>query len=544
MSFEVTISNLIKARLPIVYINTWEENRAVQIITSTCHNSTLVKRIRKVITWSATEGLIDENDNIIEYTNDPLEALEHFQNNQDACVYIFKDLHVYLAQGKLYDFNVIRKLRDLVPSIQNGAYLKTIIITSPTTALPDELQKDVTVIDFNLPTQEEIMATLCGIIDANQSANIKIELNEDEKKALCNAALGLTLKEAENAFAKSIVDNGVLDISDLDLILKEKAQIIKKTGILEYVNSPLNLSDVGGLDNLKRWLLRRTNSWSDKAKEYNLMPPKGVLVTGIPGCGKSLVAKSISTIFKMPLLKLDMGNIYSSYLGSSEENMRRAIKTAEAIAPSILWIDEIEKGLSASTGTDGGTSSRILGTFLTWMQEKTSPVFVIATANNIKALPPELLRKGRFDEIFFVDLPTLSERTAIWKVHISKKLGATKMDISGLLEDSTLEELSLATEGFVGSEIEQVVINATFDAFNEDRSVQKSDFFTAIERTVPLSITMSEEILSIRNWANVRAVSASAVEDLTTYSTEDKQPTPQDFNADVKTKRGGRTVEY
>ena len=238
MSFEKTISNLIKARLPIVYINTWEEHRVVQTIIATCHNESLVKRIRKVITWSATEGLIDENGKGIANTNNPVKALEHFDNNQDATVYIFKDFHIYFGQGKLYDFNAIRKLRDLVPSIQNGDYLKTIIITSPTTVLPDELQKDITVIDFNLPTQEEIMATLNDIIDANQNGNIKVNLTEDDKKALCNAALGLTLKEAENAFAKAIVDNGILDIADLKLILNEKAQIIKKTGILEYVNTP------------------------------------------------------------------------------------------------------------------------------------------------------------------------------------------------------------------------------------------------------------------------------------------------------------------
>ncbi|MCS4525217.1 AAA family ATPase [Clostridium botulinum] len=219
--------------------------------------------------------------------------------------------------------------------------------------------------------------------------------------------MGLTLQEAENAFARAMVEDGKLNIDDIEVVLEEKCQVIKKTGILEFMKSDLKMEDVGGLENLKRWISKRNKSWLDSAQKYNLPAPKGVLITGVPGCGKSLTAKAISAMWQLPLLRLDMGKIFSGVVGSSEENMRKAIKTAEAVSPSILWIDEIEKGFGgASSSGDSGTSMRIFGTFLTWMQEKIKPVFVVATANNISNLPSELLRKGRFDEIFFVDLPT------------------------------------------------------------------------------------------------------------------------------------------
>lgn len=242
------------------------------------------------------------------------------------------------------------------------------------------------------------------MIEMNESSGIVIDLKEDEKEVLCKAAQGLTLQEAENAFARAMVSKGQLTIKELDVILDEKCQVIKKTGILEFIKSDFNMNDVGGLENLKKWLIKRNNSWLGKAqKDYNLPAPKGVLITGVPGCGKSLTAKAMSALWQLPLLRLDVGKIFSGLVGSSEENMRKAIQTAEAVAPSILWIDEIEKGFGGNGGErDGGTATRVFGTFLTWMSEKTKPVFVIATANNINALPSEMLRKGRFDEIFLL----------------------------------------------------------------------------------------------------------------------------------------------
>ncbi len=305
-------------------------------------------------------------------------------------------------QGKNIDYNLIRKVRDLVTVLKASPNPKSVVFISPTVILPNELQKDVTILDFDLPTIDEIKGMLDEMIYVNeQSGRIEMDLNESEKEKICKAALGLTLQEAENAFARAMVEDGKLNIDDIEVVLEEKCQVIKKTGILEFIKSDLKMEDVGGLENLKRWISKRNKSWLDSAQKYNLPAPKGILITGVPGCGKSLTAKAISAMWQLPLLRLDMGKIFSGVVGSSEENMRKAIKTAEAVSPSILWIDEIEKGFGgASSSGDSGTSMRIFGTFLTWMQEKTKPVFVVATANNINSLPSELLRKGRFDEIF------------------------------------------------------------------------------------------------------------------------------------------------
>lgn len=364
------------------------------------------------------------------------------------------------------------------------------------------------------------------------------DLDEEGKEKLCKAAMGLTLQEAENAFALAMVNDGKVDVSDLDIILSEKMQVIKKTGILEFINTDIKISDVGGLENLKNWLNKRNNSWSESAKKYCLPAPKGVLITGVPGCGKSLTAKAMSAAWQLPLLKLDFGKIFSGIVGSSEENMRKAIKTAEAVAPSILWVDEIEKSLSGlNSNGDSGTSSRIFGTFLTWMQEKTAPVFVIATANNINSLPAELLRKGRFDEIFFVDLPTQREREEIFKLHLSKRL--KNKDVASKIEinNDLYRQLAQMTEGFVGAEIEQVVISALYEAFFNKRPLEFSDLANTIKNVVPLSVTQKEQILAIRQWANIRAVAATKKDDMAEYGSK------ADSEDDVNSSRGGRALD-
>src|SRR5699024_7986791 len=301
---------------------------------------------------------------------------------------------------------------------------KNVIFISPTFDIPFELEKDIMIVEYGLPTYEEIEKVLDTMIELNKNnPRITIDLTEEEKELVVKAALGLTIQEAENAFALSLVMDGRLDIHTVDHVLDEKQQVIKKNEILEYIPHDPSMDDVGGLENIKRWLKKRNNTWIGSASEYGLPSPKGLLITGVPGCGKSLIAKAVSSLWKLPLLKLDMGKIFSGIVGSSEENMRKAIETAEAIAPSILWIDEIEKGLSGTGSSgDSGTASRIFATFMNWMQDKTAPVFLVATANDINRLPPEFLRKGRFNEIFFVDLPTGAERKAIFKIHIEKRL--------------------------------------------------------------------------------------------------------------------------
>jgi SpoVK/Ycf46/Vps4 family AAA+-type ATPase len=399
------------------------------------------------------------------------------------------------------------------------------------------MQKEITILDMPLPTLSEIKAKFDKMITQNTQIDTS-GLDEEGKEKLCKAAMGLTLQEAENAFALAMVNDGKVDVSDLDIILSEKMQVIKKTGILEFINTDIKISDVGGLENLKSWLNKRNNSWSESAKKYCLPAPKGVLITGVPGCGKSLTAKAMSAAWQLPLLKLDFGKIFSGIVGSSEENMRKAIKTAEAVAPSILWVDEIEKSLSGlNSNGDSGTSSRIFGTFLTWMQEKTAPVFVIATANNINSLPAELLRKGRFDEIFFVDLPTQREREEIFKLHLSKRLKdkdvASKIEINSDL----YKQLAQMTEGFVGAEIEQVVISALYEAFFNKRPLEFSDLANTIKNVVPLSVTQKEQILAIRQWANIRAVAATKKDDMVEYSSK------ADSEDDVNSSRGGRALD-
>ena len=345
------VANLLKARFPYLYIQTWEEDRILSLIRSVAHDVELIKTPRDVLTWRVTTGIVDGHGQAKSETKAPLKALEFIEKYDQPCIVVLQDFHVYFGgQGKLADFQVIRKLRDMLSHIKRSVHPINVIFTSPFLLLPDDLQKDITIVDFDLPTFEEIMKVLDEMIHVNQqSGRIQISLNDEQKERLAKAALGLTLSEAENAFARAMVEDGSLAIDDVEVILEEKEQIIKKTGILEFITTELRMEDVGGLENLKRWLSKRNKSWLDSARKYGLPAPKGVLITGVPGCGKSLMSKSISSMWQLPLLRLDMGSIFSGIVGSSEENMRKAIKTAEAISPCILWIDEIEKGFSGIT---------------------------------------------------------------------------------------------------------------------------------------------------------------------------------------------------
>lgn len=533
------LSNLIRARFPLIYITTFEEDRVTKYIKSIVTSEKQVKYPREVFTWTQTAGLYnDTNKKSVSDTTCPCKMLEYIRRYDKDSVFIIYDFHVNFGpKNRTPDYNVIRKIRDIIPDLKLGQVRKTIFFVSPELIIPESLQKEVTIFDFPLPTLQEIRAKFDGMLKQNTNVEAST-LDAEGKDKLCKAALGLTLQEAESAFALAMVNDGKIDIDDLAVILEEKVQVIKKTGILEFIRSEYSIKDIGGLDNLKNWLLKRNNSWSEQAKKYCIPAPKGVLVTGVPGCGKSLTAKAMSTIWQLPLLKLDFGKVFSGLVGSSEENMRRALATAEAVAPSILWIDEIEKGLSGlGSNGDSGVSSRIFGQFLTWMQEKESPVFVIATANNISNLPPELLRKGRFDEIFFVDLPTVEERKEIFKLHLEKRLKDKEVasEIAGV--KNLCGELAKMTEGFIGSEIEQVVVSALCDAFFENRPLKFEDLEKNIATTVPLSLTQREQILSLRAWANVRAVSATKTSNLKQYA---KETTGENVSAS----RGGRTLDF
>jgi SpoVK/Ycf46/Vps4 family AAA+-type ATPase len=344
--------------------------------------------------------------------------------------------------------------------------------------------------------------------DVSENARIQIELAPEARERLIQAALGLTLQEAENVFAKTIVKDGKLSADDISLVFSEKQQIIRKSGLLEYYDSNTDTNDIGGLELLKEWLSKRSTAFSEQARRFGLPPPKGVLLVGVQGCGKSLCAKAVSRLWNMPLLRFDMGRMFSSLVGSSEENIRRAIAVAESIAPVVLWADEIDKAFSGSQGsgsTDGGTTARVMSTFLTWLSEKQKAVFVMATANNISQLPPELMRKGRLDEIFFVDLPNREERRQILTIHISKRgRNASGFDLDQLVD---------ASDGFSGAELEEAVISSLYDVFYLEKQLETADLLKSIRETVPLSRTMAEGISALRAWANGRARYASPRDD-------------------------------
>ncbi|MGC4786819.1 AAA family ATPase [Micromonospora sp. DT178] len=512
--FRDALSQMLKARFPVLYVESSEEQRVVAEVCAVAQDATLVRTPRAVWTWSLTTGLVQPDGVARKGTTDPDDALAAALRLDHPSVLIFKDLHpAHGSSDRPGTPGVVRRLRDVVAAFKAGPVPRTLVLVSPVLHIPVELEKDVTIVDFPLPTETEIRRVLDGMIAANSaSGRIRIALDDLGRERLAKAALGLTLHEAENAFARAMVNDGVLDGSDLAVVHEEKRQTVRKSGLLEFVDAPVDLADVGGLENLKRWLAKRDGSWLAEAAAYGLPAPRGVLITGVPGCGKSLTAKAIASAWGLPLLRLDVGRVFAGLVGSSEQNMRTAIRTAEATAPCVLWVDEIEKGFVGGAG-DSGTSARVFGSFLTWMQEKAQPVFVIATANDFERLPPELLRKGRFDEIFFVDLPTRAERASIWRVHLARRL--RNPAVAGALtpDDALLGELAGLSEGYSGAEIEQAVVGGLFDAFAERRPLRRDDLVRALVSMVPLSVTQAERIDAVRSWADARAVAATAAED-------------------------------
>ena len=510
-SFQNSLAVLAKARFPVLYVETFEERRALAAIRSAMEGG-LLSTPRSVHTWSITTGLVDPEGRVSPGTTDPLRALDAAQHVDRAAAFVFLDLHAHMGDGtRPADPAIVRKLRELAADFQNGLLARTLIIVAPALRIPPELEKDVHILDFPLPDETAIRRILDDLIAANAgNRRLRINLTETDKDRLVRASLGLTETEAEGALALAMASDGVLDADDVTTVLQEKKQAVRKAGLLEYVDTDIDLAGVGGLDNLKRWLRRRDNSWLAEAAEYGIPAPRGVLITGVPGCGKSLTAKAVAASWRLPLLRLDIGKVFSGIVGSSESNLRTAIRSAEAAAPAVLWVDEIEKGFSGVGATgDSGTASRVFGGFLTWMQEKTTPVFVIATSNNVQSLPPELLRKGRFDEIFFVDLPAPDERAQIWELHVRKHIHAAPHHAGFIFGDVLRADLVLATEGFSGAEIEQAVIAGLFDAFSERRHITGDDLRLAVERSVPLSVTQAESLAALRAWAGERAVSAS-----------------------------------
>src|ERR1700761_3800300 len=437
MNFQTELETLIRARYPILYVLSSEEMRVQSLVMEIAH-----KRQKKVFEWSYSTGIVPAGTSIQSQkhrnaaTKDPLVALDQVIEQVEPAIFIFKDFHPFLTKN---NFAVTRKLKEIALHLKNS--FKTIVLVSPVLEIPAELEKEITLLNHPLPSRDDIAALLDRIIaDVKEFRQVNIELDETGRDRLLQAALGLTLGEAENVFAKIIVKAERLSGDDVNEVFAEKQQIIRKSGLLEYYATDENFTHVGGLSVLKDWLSKRAVAFTNEAREFGLPFPKGILMLGVQGCGKSLCAKSVSNLWQLPLLRFDMGRMFGSLVGSSEENVRRAIAVAESVAPAILWVDEIDKAFAGSQGsgsTDGGTTARVFGTFLTWLSEKTAPVFVVATANDISQLPPELLRKGRLDEIFFVDLPDKEERAEIFGIHLAKRgRDAAAFDLEALAEAS------------------------------------------------------------------------------------------------------------
>jgi AAA+ superfamily predicted ATPase len=507
---------LIRARYPIIYVISWEEERVER-----CLKEIAEKRDKRLFNWTITQGIVKAGNEATRAkagtgkTTDPLAALDAVIDQIDPAIFLFKDFHPFTACERA-NISIIRRLRDVAVHIRDT--YKTIVIVAPFMQLAPELAKDVTVIEFGLPRGHDFSELLNRIIDdVKENPQVRIDLDGNARERLLQAARGLTLKEAENVFAKTLVMDGKLDADDISVVFSEKQQIIRKSGLLEYYETQEELANVAGLENLKQWLVKRTIAFTNRAAKFGLPSPRGVLLLGVQGCGKSLCAKAVASLWKLPLLRFDLGRMFSSLVGSSEENIRRAIQTAESVAPAILWIDEIDKALAGSqgsSGSDGGTAARVFGTLLTWLSEKTAPVFVIATANDISNLPPELLRKGRLDDIFFVDLPSAEERTDILRIHLQKRgRDPNKFD---------LPILARGSEGFSGAEIEEAIISALFDAFSRQVDLTTEIVSGALAETVPLSKTMSEELNRLRTWAAGRARPASGTPGKTIEETRRK----------------------
>jgi len=418
-------------------------------------------------------------------TKNPLEALDLVDKltSETASIFILKDYDNFLK-----DLSVIRKLKNLGRSLKTQP--KNIVIVSSEVNIPDTLREHITLIEFPLPSYNEISEELNRLM-----ASLQQDISEEITHNLATACQGLSLERIRRVLSKVIAQYGEINSCSSTLVLEEKKQIIQQTQLLEFCTADKGVSDLGGLDNFKDWIKLRSEAFSQAALDYGLPYPKGLLLVGVQGTGKSIAAKIIANEWKLPLLRLDFGRLFASLVGQSESRVRKMIEIAEALSPCVLWVDEIDKAFAGSQGSgDSGTTSRVLSTFLSWLSEKTSPVFVVSTANNIEYIPPEIIRKGRFDEVFFLGLPNKEEREAIFNVHLARFRPSRDKDF----QLSLLGELSV---DFSGAEIEQVVIESMRIGFNEKREFQTEDIIQSIQNLVPLSRTKSKELKLLQEWS-------------------------------------------
>ena len=467
----------LRARTAYLYLLTWEEERAERGLLDVA-----AQLERPLLTWSSTVGLVGP-DGAIEGTRNPLGLLDALADRPGPGLVLLRDFHRCIDE-----LDVSRRLRDLRRRFSEEGW--GLVFVSPAANVPTELEKDVAILDLPLPGLAEV-AKLFHALLREEKQTIELELFERFVKA----SLGLTEEEIQRLYRKVMLRHGGFTEAQLREVIAEKRQIIRRAEYLEFHDLSLDMAEVGGLDNLKDWLRSRSHSFSEKARKYGLPQPKGLFLLGVQGCGKSMTAKAIADLWKVPLLRLDVAALVLGR-GAAEEGLRRTIGIAESMAPAILWVDEIEKAFAGMEEGGGASAARVFGSFITWLQEKQAAVFVVATANDVRHMPPELLRKGRFDEIFWVDLPNIHERQQIFDIHLRRRRrDPSKFDSWKLAE---------ASERFSGAEIEQAIIDAMFDAFGKDREVETGDVLRSLRSSVPLAITMDQSIKELKEWARDR----------------------------------------
>jgi SpoVK/Ycf46/Vps4 family AAA+-type ATPase len=501
--FAQEIEAYVRARVPLLYLVTWEEERVLRELEAVA--AALKKPLH---VWTETQGVQGSHDGNggageDRRVKEPSAILGRIRRDEHPGLYALVDFHPYIDQPL-----VRRQLRDLAHSLVTSG--KTLVIVAPRLVLPLELQKEVTVVEVPLPSHAELDQHIDAIAAHLKATGGEVHLDRRERDELVRSAQGMTLQELEQTLALAVVKSGRVDKQVIPLVLEEKEQMVKKSTALEYVRWDQGFEAVGGLDQLKGFLRSRREAFSEEARAFGLPAPRGICLIGVQGCGKSLSAKAVARFYRLPLLRFDIGRVFAGIVGRSEENVRAALKLAEQVAPCVLWIDELEKslaGVQSSGVSDAGTTARVISTITTWLQERGGDgVYVVATANDISRLPPELVRKGRFDEIFFVDLPTTTEREEILGIHLRRR------DRDPL--DFDLAGVARAAHGFSGAELEELVIAGLYEAFAARRPLESADLLAAVEQTVPLSMTMHERVAGIRAWAEGRARRASsAIED-------------------------------
>jgi hypothetical protein len=521
---------LIDSSTPIIAMETVEEMRAVRMVRAACAAINLA-----TFEWSIASGLmrsgstvgevvtggydfsdhalpgqplqshagmesIEQNAHALYNSRDPAQMLSNLEGISIDAAFILKDLHRHMD-----DPVVVRRLRDVGQRFSTNR--KTIVLTAPKIEIPPELRSLVELFDLPLPDRQRLRQIIDEtLVRISRTHTLQRKLDAAGLDTMAENLRGLTEEEAERAISQALVTRYALCPEIVTDVLEMKKSLLKRSEMLDFVEASDDMASVGGLDNLKQWLAQRRGSWDDAARDFGLEPPKGAIILGVQGCGKSLCARAVAGEWKLPLVKFDTSAIYDKYIGETEKRIRKVFQVAEGLAPCVLWIDELEKVFAGSgadsASADAGVSARLLGSFLSWMQDRKAPVFVVATCNNVSALPPELIRKGRFDDLFFVDLPNQAERKQIFSIQLARrKRNPAEFD---------LDQVGVAAKGYSGAEIDAAVQTALYAAYSEKKPLNTQSLLHALAHTVPLSTTRAEEIDELRDWAKTRAVPASA----------------------------------